>query len=69
METTMSVKQKKLLIRISAAIAIFVPALFLPIDGWPRLVAFLFAYLVAGYDVLFAAARNLFAGGFSTSTF
>ncbi|NLW88213.1 MAG: cadmium-translocating P-type ATPase [Clostridiaceae bacterium] len=60
----MSVKQKKLLIRISAAIAIFVPALFLPIDGWPRLVAFLFAYLVAGYDVLFTAARKLVRGRF-----
>ncbi|MBN1775404.1 MAG: cadmium-translocating P-type ATPase, partial [Clostridiales bacterium] len=58
----MTEKQKRDLLRILLASAALIVAVILPLDGWPRLVAFLIPYLIAGYDVLWAAARKLIRG-------
>ncbi len=58
----MTGKQKHNLIRILSAAGALIVAAILPIDGWIRLAAFLIPYLIAGYDVLWAAARKLING-------
>lgn len=58
----MTQKQRRNLIRIILASILLILAAALPLDGWIRISAFLFAYLVAGYDVLLAAARKLIHG-------
>ncbi|MCR5808473.1 MAG: heavy metal translocating P-type ATPase [Clostridiales bacterium] len=63
----MTRKQKKTLIRIIAAGALFAAALlvrhFVPgLPWWAELVMFIVPYLAAGYDVLIKAARNIVRG-------
>ena len=55
-------KQKNVLIRISAAILIFVCAMVFPVEGFLRFAVFALAYLLAGCDVLFRAVKNIFKG-------
>ncbi len=55
----MNRKQKKSLVRILCATALFVGAHLIPLDGWGRLVIFLIPYAIAGYDVLSGAVRGL----------
>lgn len=55
-------KQKNVLIRISAAILIFVCAMVFPVEGFLRFAVFALAYLLAGGDVLFRAVKNIFKG-------
>ncbi len=63
----MNTKQKKTLIRIAVALALFVVIYLLPLDDWftepyalyAEFALFLVPYLIAGYDVLFKAARNI----------
>jgi len=55
-------KQKKNLIRILAAGVAFAMTLLLRLEGYFSLAAFLFAYLLAGGDVLMKAARNIIRG-------
>ena len=58
----MNAKQKKLLARIAAAGALLAAACVLPPGGLPRLAFFLVPYALAGWDVLWGAARNVLHG-------
>lgn len=58
----MSKKQKKTLARILLCAALFAAGFFLPLDGWARLVYYLAAYGVIGWDILWKAARNIARG-------
>ena len=65
----MSRKQKKMLIRIIIAAAIFVGGLFIPeseemlsVMWFVRLAVFLGAYFTAGWDILWKAIRNIAHG-------
>lgn len=55
-------KQKKMLRRIIAAAILTLVAALLPLDGLWRALAFTVPYLIAGYDVLWSAARNIAHG-------
>lgn len=54
--------QKILLIRIVIAVIILIAGMVLQPQGWLRFFVFLAAYLLAGADVLFRAAKNIFNG-------
>lgn len=65
----MSRKQKKMLVRIIIAAAIFAGGLFIPETGelfsalwFARLAVFLGAYFTAGWDILWKAVRNIAHG-------
>ena len=58
----MTKRQKRDLFRILLAGALLVLAALLPLEGWPRVAAFLLPYLVAGWDVLKNALVHLFQG-------
>ena len=58
----MNRKQKKLLARICAAAALLGAACLLPLEGPARLACFHLPYAVAGWDVLWSAARNIARG-------
>lgn len=55
-------KQKKMLRRIIAAAILTLVAALLPLEGLWRALAFTVPYLIAGYDVLWSAARNIAHG-------
>ncbi len=55
-------KQKKMLIRILAAFAVFVLGYVLPFEGVLKLSVFLVSYAVIGYDILWKAVRGIFKG-------
>lgn len=55
-------KQKKMLRRIIAAAILTLVAALLPLEGLWRALAFIVPYLIAGYDVLWSAARNIAHG-------
>lgn len=61
-KTTMTSEHKRTLCRIASAVVLTVAALFLRIEGMPRLAAFCVPYLIAGYDVLWGALRNIIRG-------
>jgi Cd2+/Zn2+-exporting ATPase len=54
--------QRQNLIRIVLSAALYAVALALPLNGAPRLLAFLVPYAVIGYDVLWLALRNIVRG-------
>ena len=56
----MTRKQKKLLVRIAAALVVFLVGLFLP--GWWKAGCMIAAWAIVGYDVLWAAIRNILRG-------
>ena len=58
----MGAKQKRLLRRILLSGGLLAVACLLPVQGWVRLLCFLPAYAVAGWDVLRSALRNLLHG-------
>lgn len=58
----MEKEQKSLIFRLSAATVLFVAALLLPFEGVCRLFAFLVPYLLAGWDVLWSATKNICHG-------
>ncbi len=58
----MSKKQKRTLYRVLAAAVLLIIAALLPLDGWVRAVVFLVPYAVIGWDVLWAALRNIAHG-------
>ena len=62
----MTRRQKKLLIRLIASAALFAAALvvrhFVSLPWWGELLLFVPSYLIAGYDVLLKAARNIIHG-------
>lgn len=57
-----SAKQKRMLIRIVLAAALLIVAVFLPIEGFWRLLVFLAPYLIVGYAPLLKAGRNILHG-------
>lgn len=58
----MTRKQKKVLIRILVAAALFSAAFLVPVDGWWKLGLFLIPYAVIGWDILWRAAVNITHG-------
>ena len=58
----MSRKQKKMLRRIIAAAILMLAAALLPLEGPWKGAVFLVPYLIAGYDVLWSAVRNIISG-------
>ena len=54
--------QKRLLVRISAAVLIFISAFVFPIEGVLKFTVYALAYLLAGGDVLLRAAKNIIKG-------
>ena len=58
----MTKKQRKMLIRILIAVALLIPALLIPTEGWVRLLLYLLPYGVIGYDVLRKAGLNIVNG-------
>lgn len=58
----MTRKQKKVLIRILVAAALFSAAFLVPVDGWWKLGVFLIPYAVIGWDILWRAAVNITHG-------
>ncbi len=58
----MQKRHKKTLVRIIIAALLFVAVALLKTEGVLKLLLFLVPYLVAGYDVLFGAAKNIFRG-------
>ena len=60
--SALSKKQKKLLTRIGISAVLLVLVWFLPLEGWPKLACFLVPYAIAGWDVLWSAARSIVKG-------
>lgn len=58
----MTKKQKKSLIRIICGLAILLMGLFLPLEGYWKLLLFIPAYLVAGGDVVWDAVGGILHG-------
>lgn len=58
----MKAKQKRKLTRIIIALAMFILALVLPLEGWPEFFAFLAVYAVIGWDIVYRALRNILHG-------
>ena len=55
----MNKKQKKMLLRITAAAAMLIALHFAPVRGWPRFALYLIPYLTIGYDILRKALRGI----------
>ena len=55
----MNKKQKKMLIRIILATVMVIVFHFIPLEGLPRLILYLAAYLVIGYDILRKAWKGI----------
>lgn len=62
MAKTLTKKQKNMLGRIGASALLLLAAFLLPLQGVPRLIAFLLPYAVIGWDVLWKAVRNIVHG-------
>lgn len=58
----MARKQAFTLARIISASVITVIIYLVPIEGYSRILAYCVPYLIAGYDVIWEAARNIFRG-------
>lgn len=58
----MSDAQKRKLYRIILSAALFVLTLFIPAEGWLKLLICLVPYIIAGYDVLLDAGANILHG-------
>lgn len=58
----MTSRQKKTVIRIVVSFVLLIIAAFLPLEGYWRMLAFLIPYLVAGYDIIWKAVRNISHG-------
>ena len=55
----MNKKQKKMLLRITAAAVMLIALHFAPVRGWPRFALYLIPYLTIGYDILRKALRGI----------
>ena len=58
----MKKKQKKMLVRIIIAALMLVVLNFIPVGGWLRMLLYLTAYLIIGYDILMKAGRGILHG-------
>lgn len=65
----MTKKQKKQLIRIAIGAAALIAAWLMPFDGVIKVLCFIPAYLIVGWDVLFKAVRNIGHGNFMDENF
>lgn len=54
--------EKSPIARVIAAAIILLVAVFLPAESYVNFFVFLLAYLIAGYDVIFNAIKNIFRG-------
>lgn len=57
----MTRKQRRNLIKILACAVLFILFLFLPLDGYIRLLLFMIPYLLVGYDVIINAVKGIFS--------
>lgn len=55
----MNKKQKKMLVRILAALVLLIGLHFLPLEGVLRFVCYMVPYLLVGYDILLKAAKGV----------
>ena len=55
----MSKKQKKVLIRIIAAVVLLIALAFVPAEGWIQFALYMIPYLVIGYDILKKAVKGI----------
>ena len=60
--STMTRKQKKMLVRIAVSAVLLIAAVLVPYQGLWRFALFLPAYFVIGWDVLWRAVRNIAHG-------
>lgn len=58
----MTVKQKKLILRIVLAFVVFAVALLIPVNKTVKLFIYLASYAVAGYSVVIKAVKNILRG-------
>ena len=58
-EKKLSLKQKKMLIRIIIAAVLLIALNFIPVKGILRMILFLIPYLVIGYDILKKAGKGI----------
>lgn len=58
----MKKKQKKMLIRIMITAVMLVALNFIPVTGWLRMLLYLAAYLIIGYDILRKAGKGILNG-------
>lgn len=58
----MTRKQKKQLIKILVSMVIFVLTITLPLNSYLKMAGFLICYVIIGYDIVFKAVSNIFAG-------
>ncbi len=62
MRGAMTRKQTRTLVRILVAVALYVVALLLPLEGAASFAAFLIVYAVIGWDILYRAVRGILHG-------
>lgn len=55
----MNKKQKKVLIRIIAAVVLLIALAFVPAEGWLQFALYMLPYLVIGYDILKKAVKGI----------
>ena len=55
----MNKKQKKVLIRIIAAVVLLIALAFVPAEGWLQFALYMIPYLVIGYDILKKAVKGI----------
>ena len=55
----MNKKQKKVLIRIIAAVVLLIALAFVPSEGWLQFALYMIPYLVIGYDILKKAVKGI----------
>lgn len=65
----MSRRQKRDLIRIVTAFALFIIVQFLPLEGWWKVAAILVPYAICGWDVVWGALRGIAHGQMLDETF
>lgn len=65
----MSRRQKRDLIRIVTAFALFIIVQFLPLEGWRKVAAILVPYAICGWDVVWGALRGIAHGQMFDETF
>lgn len=58
----MKKKQKKMLVRIIIAALMLIVLNFIPVGGWLRMLLYLTAYLIIGYDILKKAGKGILNG-------
>ena len=58
----MKKKQKKMLTRIIISAVMLVALNFIPVTSWLRMLLYMIAYLIIGYDILLKAGKGILNG-------